>query len=59
MCQPGFGRKRRPTVKDWPEDGGRGTGMSSTVSWGVRASGLAWREAAKKRERSQWKIGQV
>ena len=36
MCQPGFGRKRRPTVRDWPEDGGGGTGMSSTVSWGVR-----------------------
>jgi len=46
-------------VKDWPEDGGGGTGMSSTVSWGVRARGLAWREAAKKMERSQAKIGQV
>ena len=46
-------------MKDWPEDGGGGTGMSSTVSWGVRARGLAWREAARKRERSQWKIGQV
>jgi hypothetical protein len=41
-------------VKDWPGDEGGGKGMSSTVSWGVRARGLAWREAARKRERSQW-----